>query len=116
GAGTPSTPTDLTIVANDPTTVHMTWSKSADAAGYRLWSRNVNDPGSVLTAQNATVETTCSDQYFLFPGTWNYEWCVSAFNGYLESPTGSCVVAPSPTASGGAGQYCPSPPAWCPNG
>ncbi|PYH32825.1 uncharacterized protein BO87DRAFT_311650 [Aspergillus neoniger CBS 115656] len=116
GAGTPSTPTDLTIVANDPTTIHMTWSKSADAAGYRLWSRNVNDPGSVLTAQNATVETTCSDQYFLFPGTWNYEWCVSAFNGDLESPTGTCVVAPSPTAGGGAGQYCPSPPAWCPNG
>ncbi|RAH49623.1 uncharacterized protein BO95DRAFT_450154 [Aspergillus brunneoviolaceus CBS 621.78] len=73
GAGTPPPPTDLVIVANDPTTIHMTWAKSANAAGYRLWNRNVHESGSALTALNATVETTCSDQYFLFPGTWNYE-------------------------------------------
>ncbi|RAL11188.1 uncharacterized protein BO97DRAFT_347859, partial [Aspergillus homomorphus CBS 101889] len=115
GAGTPPPPTDLTIVANDPTTIHMTWGKSANAAGYRLWNRNVHAAGSVLTALNATVETTCSDQYYLFPGTWNYEWCVSAFNGDLESPKGSCVVAPSPAAGGGAIQTCPAPAPWCPN-
>ncbi|KAE8402489.1 hypothetical protein BDV37DRAFT_295350 [Aspergillus pseudonomiae] len=116
GAGTPAPPTDLKIFANDPTTVHMTWGKSANAAGYRLWNRNVHDSTSVLTAQNGTVETTCSDQYFLFPGTWNYEWCVSAFNGGLESERGACVLAPSPTAGGNAAQTCPPPPAWCPNG
>ncbi|GAB1207477.1 hypothetical protein APSETT445_006197 [Aspergillus pseudonomiae] len=116
GAGTPAPPTDLKIFANDPTTVHMTWGKSANAAGYRLWNRNVHDSTSVLTAQNGTVETTCSDQYFLFPGTWNYEWCVSAFNGDLESERGACVLAPSPTAGGNAAQTCPPPPAWCPNG
>lgn len=46
GAGVLPVPTDLTVISNDPTTVHITWSGSSSAGGYRLWSRNVNQAGS----------------------------------------------------------------------
>lgn len=116
GAGTPPPPTDLKIIAADQTTVHLTWDSLSAAAGYRLWLRNVNATGSKLEALNYTVEAACSDQYYLFPGTWNYEWCVSAFNGNAESAKGKCVLAPSPDEDGGAAPTCPPAPQWCPNG
>ncbi|EFE38232.1 hypothetical protein TRV_07103 [Trichophyton verrucosum HKI 0517] len=115
GRGTPPPPSSLEIYANDPTTIELTWAASPNAAGYRLWSRNVNKPGSISQAQNNTVEMTCSDQYLLFPGTWNYEWCVSAYNGNAESAKGKCVLAPSPGPSP-AQKRCPPPPEWCPAG
>ncbi|GFG10280.1 contactin [Aspergillus udagawae] len=116
GAGTPPPPTDLKIIAADPTTAHLTWDSLSAAAGYRLWSRNVNAAGSKLEALNYTVEAACSDQFYLFPGTWNYEWCVSAFNGNAESAKGKCVLAPSPDKDGGTAPTCPLAPQWCPNG
>ncbi|KAB8217239.1 hypothetical protein BDV33DRAFT_232960 [Aspergillus novoparasiticus] len=116
GAGTPPPPTDLKIIAADQTTVHLTWDSLSAAAGYRLWLRNVNATGSKLEALNYTVEAACSDQYYLFPGTWNYEWCVSAFNGNAESAKGKCVLAPSPDEDGEAAPTCPPAPQWCPNG
>ncbi|KAE8167238.1 hypothetical protein BDV40DRAFT_284981 [Aspergillus tamarii] len=116
GAGTPPPPTDLNIIAADQTTVHLTWDSLSAAAGCRLWLRNVNATGSKLEALNYTVEAACSDQYYLFPGTWNYEWCVSAFNGNAESAKGKCVLAPSPGEDGGAAPTCPPAPQWCPNG
>ncbi|GMG05367.1 unnamed protein product [Aspergillus oryzae] len=116
GAGTPPPPTDLKIIVADQTTVHLTWDSLSAAAGYRLWLRNVNATGSKLEALNYTVEAACSDQYYLFPGTWNYEWCVSAFNGNAESAKGKCVLAPSPDEDGGAAPTYPPAPQWCPNG
>lgn len=116
GAGMPQPPTDLSIIANDPTSIHMMWTGSQAAAGYRLWLRNVNIANSVFTAMNYTVDTTCNDKYYLFPGPWNYESCVSAFNGNNESPRGACVVAPSPSKTQGAAVTCSPPSLWCSNG
>jgi hypothetical protein len=114
GQGTPPPPSGLSIIANDPTTIHMTWAGSVVAAGYKLWSRNVNIANSVYQSAG-TSDGTCVDVYFLFPGTWNYEWCISAYNGNAESPLGACVLAPSPV-SGAATTTCPPPPAWCADG
>ncbi|KAB8236592.1 uncharacterized protein BDW43DRAFT_323679 [Aspergillus alliaceus] len=73
-------------------------------------------PTDLKIFANDPTTVHMTDQYFLFPGTWNYQWCVSAFNGDLESERGACVLAPSPTTGESAAQTCPPPPAWCPNG
>lgn len=57
------------------------------------------------------------DNYFLFPGTWNYAWAISAFNGNEESELSPLVVAPSPASGvteGSPGPTCPPPVQWCP--
>ena len=62
---------------------------------------------------------TCADDTYLFPGVWNYEWSVSAFNGNEESEQGPAVLAPSPASTvtiGSPGPTCPPAPAWCPDG
>lgn len=114
GAGTPQPPTGLNIISTDPTTIHMTWEGSSDAGGYQIWSRNVNNASSI-SSRAGHVDVTCADVNWLFPGTWNYEWCISAYNGNAESEKGPCVIPPSPSASAAA-VTCPPGPVWCPNG
>ncbi|OBT62590.1 hypothetical protein VE03_08511 [Pseudogymnoascus sp. 23342-1-I1] len=67
GAGIPKPPTGLSIISNDPTTIHMTWDGSAIAAGYQLWFRNVNEGNTF--SKSHTVDVTCADIGLLFPGT-----------------------------------------------
>ncbi|EFE40581.1 hypothetical protein TRV_04630 [Trichophyton verrucosum HKI 0517] len=97
GRGTPPIPTDLKITAKDATSAHLTWTGSPAAAGYQLWFRNVNEPDSELCRVNGTESKPSSDQYFLVPGVWNFEWCVSAFNGSAESDRCESVLAPRPS-------------------
>ncbi|KAF3481445.1 uncharacterized protein GIQ15_04204 [Arthroderma uncinatum] len=97
GKGTPPTPTDLKIIAKDATTAHLSWTGSPIAAGYRLWFRNVNAAGSELQEVNGPETRLCSDQYFLMPGVWNFEWCISAFNGNDESAKCQPVLGPRPS-------------------
>lgn len=51
------------------------------------------------TADEYVVEGTSHGIAFLFPGVWNFEFCVTAVNGALESGKSSCVVAPRPAGS-----------------
>ncbi|MFJ3793120.1 fibronectin type III domain-containing protein [Kitasatospora sp. NPDC090091] len=103
GAGRPPVPTGLTVKSVDPTTVQMNWQGSPEAAGYRVWVRNVTDhrptspDGYVADAPDHRIA-------FLFPGNWNYEYCVTAFNGALESGSTPCVSVPPPPPSAGAAQ------------
>ncbi|MFJ2024544.1 phosphatidylinositol-specific phospholipase C domain-containing protein [Streptomyces sp. NPDC087897] len=97
GAGTPPAPTGLEVRSTDPTTVELDWNGSDQAAGYRVWVRNIND-GSPSRAEESVVQETHHGVAFLFPGTWNYEFCVTAVNGALESDKSACVVAPRPAA------------------
>lgn len=95
GSGTPEVPTGLDVTSIDGTTVQLNWNASRGAAGYRIWVRNIND-GSVSTAdENVTMDTSHGVAY-LFPGVWNYEFCVTATNGAAESGKSNCVVAPRP--------------------
>ncbi|MFE5509875.1 phosphatidylinositol-specific phospholipase C domain-containing protein [Streptomyces sp. NPDC056529] len=98
GAGTPSAPTGLKVTSTDATTVRLDWTGSAAAAGYRVWVRNVTGGGQ-STADEYVVEGTSHGIAFLFPGVWNFEFCVTAVNGALESGKSSCVVAPRPPGS-----------------
>ena len=92
GAGMPPAPTNLQITSIDDTTIQMDWCGSHEAAGYHFWSRNINVEGSVLLVENSSITGTSVRKWFLYPGVWNYEFCVSAFNGELESDLSNCVV------------------------
>ncbi|MFJ4963595.1 phosphatidylinositol-specific phospholipase C domain-containing protein [Streptomyces sp. NPDC088729] len=98
GAGTPPTPTGLKVTSTDATTVELNWTGSKAAAGYRVWTRNINN-GSQSTATEWIVQDPSHTVAYLFPGVWNYEFCVTAVNGALESGKSSCVVAPRPAGS-----------------
>ncbi|RBQ72054.1 hypothetical protein FVER14953_09857 [Fusarium verticillioides] len=119
GAGTPPVPSDLKILSTDSTSVHITWTGSDSAGGYHVWNRNVNQKGSKFEIVSNVTGSTCLDDFLLFPGTWNYEWCISAYNGNDESPQGPAKLAPSP-ASGvdkdASAPTCPTAAAWCPAG
>jgi hypothetical protein len=96
GDGTPPAPTNLQITSIDGTTIHLDWCGSPQAAGYRFWYRNINIAGSVLYADNSSSTATNWGVAYLFPGVWNYEFCISAFNGEFESPLSTCVTCPQP--------------------
>ncbi|KAK1250099.1 hypothetical protein MKX08_010102 [Trichoderma sp. CBMAI-0020] len=119
GAGTPAVPGAPSVDSIDPTTVHITWKGSSLAGGYHVWSKNINQAGSEWKVIATVTESTCNDEYFLFPGVWNYAFALSAFNGNEESEMGPSSVAPSPASSvteGSPGPTCPPAAAWCPGG
>lgn len=74
-----------------PTDAVVTWDRVPNVAGYRVWVWNV-EWGHEF---NITSEDTTTELHygfgFLFPGTWNFEFCVSAYNGNLESARSLCV-------------------------
>jgi len=95
GGGTPPAPSGLRVTSVDPTTVQLAWSGSAQAAGYRVSVRNIND-------STVSYEISSGPSHgiaFLFPGVWNYEFCVTAFNGDAQSGRSNCVIAPRPAGS-----------------
>jgi lysophospholipase L1-like esterase len=98
GAGTPPAPTGLQVTSTDPTTVQLTWNGSSQAAGYRIWVRNINN-GSQSAADETVIDSSPYGIAYLYPGTWNYEFCVTAVNGAAESGKSNCVVAPRPAGS-----------------
>ncbi|MFI0966491.1 endonuclease/exonuclease/phosphatase family protein [Streptomyces sp. NPDC021080] len=101
GAGTPAVPTDVTVRSIDATTVQLNWKGSPEAAGYRVWVRNVNDPEGSPTQGPYITDGPEHQIAFLFPGNWNYEFCITAINGALESGKSSCVHVPLPPPSTG---------------
>ncbi|KAM7214644.1 hypothetical protein V8F06_009965 [Rhypophila decipiens] len=92
GRGAPTPPGNLNVVNIDPTTVRLTWSTSASASGYGVY---VYTSAWAPHGEGTYVAGTTHSIGFLFPGTWNYRYCVTAFNGNLESSrTAVCVVPP----------------------
>lgn len=96
GAGAPGPVGQPTIKAIDGFTIHMTWDAVPGAAGYYVWTRNINNSTDVSAKQPWVQSGTCSDQGWLAPGVQNFEFCLQAFNGGDESPKGPCSVAPTP--------------------
>ena len=111
--GVPAVPTNLQVTSIDATTISLAWCGDPNAFGYSLWSRNINNNSDYLklTDTAGTTEATTYGVAFLFPGVWNFEFCVSSFNGDSMSGQSNCVVAPSPGAEpvggpvGGAGCF-----------
>lgn len=106
GGGTPGAPPVPKIDAVDSTTAHLTWSEVPGAVGYYLWTRNVNNASDVSRRQDITRDGGCADVGLLFPGVWNYEFCIQAFNGDDLSPKGDCAIAPSPVKGAAAVPSC----------
>ncbi|WP_282090683.1 GDSL-type esterase/lipase family protein [Streptomyces tendae] len=100
GGGAPAAPTGLRVTTIDPTTVELDWNGAKSAAGYRLWVSNIKDGGTTPPkADENIIEDTHYGVGFLFPGVWNYEFCVTAVNGSLESDKSNCVIPPHPDDS-----------------
>lgn len=95
----------------------ISWKGSDDAGGYRVWSRDINDKGSKLDVVANVTESTCNEEYLLFPGVWNFAFAVSAFNGDGdESDPGPESIAPSPSGAVASDFKCPPKESWCPQG
>ncbi|KAJ4145186.1 hypothetical protein LMH87_004042 [Akanthomyces muscarius] len=91
GHTVPSPPSNLRVVNKDATTVQLSWDAS-DAASYQIFTREVHSNGE-YSKDNGTEVTTSRGIAFLFPGTWNYEFCVGGINGkYSSAGTSNCVV------------------------
>lgn len=89
----PYTPYAVEVTTMDPTTVQITWAGDQGSGGYTFTVRNATSH-EVLTDDKGSTDVPCYEVAFLFPGTWNYEFCVTAYNGNLESPMSECVTAP----------------------
>ncbi|KUN41076.1 hypothetical protein AQJ30_04115 [Streptomyces longwoodensis] len=114
GRGIPDTPTGLRATTVDPTTVRLDWNGADSAAGYRLWVSNVKDGGTTPPeADENIIEGTHQDVAYLFPGAWNFQFCVTAVNGSFESGKSNCVVPSRP--AGSAPNRSPSPCATAPD-
>lgn len=113
GYGTPPIPINLQVESVDPTTVKLKWCGSPGAAGYHAWFRNVNNVTDISKIDGISGMEATYGIAFLFPGVWNFEFCVSAINGELESGKSSCVVAARTGTIGGpvggAGCFSPIP-------
>ncbi|KAJ6779301.1 hypothetical protein PWT90_10378 [Aphanocladium album] len=100
GGGTPSTPSGLEALTVDPTTMHLRWNAANGAAGYKIYTNpdaTAQKTGSKPDEEGKLVSETNWGEAFLFPGTWHFEFCVSAVNGQKES---SRTCATPPKASG----------------
>jgi hypothetical protein len=96
GAGEPPPPYNLQIASTDDANVELTWCGSPVAAGYHVWVKNINNSSDVLHIDSTSSGDTHISVGFLFPGVWNYQFCISALNGVLESTLSTCLDAPQP--------------------
>ncbi|KAF2026064.1 SGNH hydrolase, partial [Setomelanomma holmii] len=80
GTETPATPRDMTVDTKDGATVILKFTGDG-APNYRAWTRNVNNASDYSKADLTVVSDPCIGITFLFPGAWNYEFCVTALNG-----------------------------------
>ena len=92
GQGAPGVVVGVSVTNIDATTVQLTWSSAYGAVGYSIQYQSLLSPGLVVT-DGTTTENTYQIA-FLFPGTWHYEFCITAYNGNLESACSSYVVPP----------------------
>ncbi|KAM5370876.1 hypothetical protein ACJZ2D_008309 [Fusarium nematophilum] len=93
----------------DATTVILNFNGDKASANYRVWSRNINNVSDSLKADEYASDVPCYGVAYLFPGVWNFELCVSALNGNLESAKSKCII-PSKKETPGLEQG-PSPQA-----
>jgi lysophospholipase L1-like esterase len=94
GGGVPSAISGLRVINQDPTTVMLSWNGAGSAAGYAIYTRSIRAGAETAQVLDGTTTETSYGVGWLFPGTWNYEFCVAAYNGNLEGPRSACVVPP----------------------
>ncbi|KAL2812638.1 hypothetical protein BJX63DRAFT_432529 [Aspergillus granulosus] len=92
GYGAPAPPGGLRVHNIDVTTIRLEWSAVAGASGYNVYARSIRD--NTASRLDGTTTETSHGVVFLFPGIWKFEFCVSAFNGNLETAPVSCIIPP----------------------
>ncbi|KAI1853038.1 hypothetical protein JX265_012794 [Neoarthrinium moseri] len=92
-AGAPQEPDDLKVISTDSTTVQLQWTGSSAAARYRWWTRNISDGSASTSSDPSSTDVACHFIGWLFPGVWNFEFCVSGYDGVNEFVKGNCVIA-----------------------
>lgn len=90
GGGNPQAVSNLVVTNTDPTTVQLSWTPSAGAAGYAIYVRNKQE--NKAAHLDSTVTEPNGGVGFLFPGTWFHEFCIKAYNG--DSESGQVCITP----------------------
>jgi len=85
-------PTNLQATNTSPNSVRLTWNAVPGAAGYAIYYRNHKNNDPYVLDRNSG--TNSHEVGFLFTGTWNNQFCVTAYNGDLESGFSNCVIPP----------------------
>jgi hypothetical protein len=88
----PPAPSVIKATNEAPTTVNLHWPAVPDAAGYAIYMRSHLDNKPLVLA--GTTSETHYGTAFLFPGTWNYEFCLASYNGNMETAPTACVTPP----------------------
>ncbi|KAF2219737.1 SGNH hydrolase-type esterase domain-containing protein [Elsinoe ampelina] len=95
GSGAVGVPSGLKVTTKDATTVDLGWAAVTGASGYKVYLRNIND-GSAYSTDGGVIQGTSHGMAFLFPGVWNFEFCVSTLVGSAESAKSPCIAAQRP--------------------
>lgn len=116
GGGQPSTPTGVTVVTvGIGATVMITWDDDPNAYQWGLYTHAIDNPDAPYDLQPSFYQTPCGTIGWLYPGAWNYEYCVVAYNGNYSSAMSECVVGPTEISPSFTCPVAPTPPENNPN-
>lgn len=108
GGVMPSVPTGVKVATPDGgLTAVVTWNDDANAFGWRIYVRYLLEPNHPYLPWYEEPEVPCISMGGMFPGTWNFEYCVVAYNGNFSTGYSTCVTGPKDTTAVGD---CPAPP------
>lgn len=92
GGGQPEQPQALRAKYTSHTAAYLTWSATANAAGYLIYSRDIRGNGTFETDGIPSIGPPHKQVENLLEGRGMYEFCVSAVNGEVESAKSDCVA------------------------
>ncbi|KFY69383.1 hypothetical protein V496_00318 [Pseudogymnoascus sp. VKM F-4515 (FW-2607)] len=94
GGGVPGPPASLTLNVIDATSIELHWPATPNAVGYTIYMKSLITAGAGFQSVGQTTELSQAIG-FLFPGIWNYEFCIGSYNGDYQSSYGNaCVIPP----------------------
>lgn len=92
---TPSPPKNIEVFAFDTASIQLGWQPSGGAEGYYVYTRYIPDKGAFV--KSAAIKTTTIAIGSLLPAAWNFQFCVVAIAGGLESDlNAACIIPPAP--------------------
>jgi hypothetical protein len=89
----PAAPSNVEVYEYDAVRIQLAWPSSNGAEGYYIYTRYIPD-GSAFTKGSAIPSYTTIGIGLLFPGAWNYEFCISAYVGGQESDHSTACTTP----------------------
>jgi hypothetical protein len=93
--GNPGPPSNLQVTTYDGgASVQLNWDGADFAYGYHVYVLNLLNPSAGYQLQPTVATSTCYPVGWLYPGAWNYEFCVTSYNGNFESVCSPGVIAP----------------------